>query len=130
MSKTFKNPNNSQRIKEPLFGKDRVKYRGPRISEKENAETNLLKLDLSRLYNQLNDIDSSVLTNLKYFIGDVTDIDESVLLDDGLSYLMDDIQLYFDDTTSTDDVKIQTFNKLSGRLSRLLTKVNRLETGN
>ncbi len=129
MSKTFKLSNNS-RIKEPLFGKDRTKYRGPRSSEKENSETNLLKLDLSRLYNQMEAIDTSILENLKYTVGDISDIDNSVLLDDGLSYTLDGVEIYLDDTAVTQDVKIDTINKISSRLTRLVSKINRLETGN
>jgi hypothetical protein len=129
MSKTFKLSNTS-RIKEPLFSKDRTKYRAPRNSEKENAETNLLKLDLSRLYNQMNAIDASILENLKYAIGDIGDVDTSVLLDDGLSYLIDGVEIYLDDISVTQDVEIDTISKISGRLSRLLAKVNRLEIGN
>lgn len=129
MSKTFKLSNNS-RIKEPLFGKDRTKYRGPRNSEKENSETNLLKLDLSRLYNQMEAIDTSILDNLKYAVGDIKDIDNSVLLDDGLSYALSGVEIYLDDTATTQDVEIDTINKISSRLTRLVSKVNRLETGN
>ena len=86
MSKIYTNQNKTQRIKEPLFQVNRTKYRNGRQSELENVETNLLKLDLTRIESQLDDVDTSILDDLTLFIGDIDDINESVLLDDGLSY--------------------------------------------
>lgn len=86
MSKIYTNQNKTQRIKEPLFQVNRTKYRNGRQSELENVETNLLKLDLTRIESQLDDVDTSILDDLTLFIGNIDDINESVLLDDGLSY--------------------------------------------
>lgn len=96
MSVIFNDPDNSNRFKEPLFQKNRIKYRDSRSSQSENVETNLLKLDLTRIYNELEDIDSKILNELTYFIGDKDDLDTAALLDDGLSYEIDGISFHAD----------------------------------
>jgi len=100
MSKTFTNQDKVERFKEPLFQVNRMKYRGPRSSELENAETNFLKLDLTRIKNQLDSIDSSILEDVKLFIGDIDDITAASLLNDGLSYDVSDVSLFMRDDLS------------------------------
>jgi hypothetical protein len=100
MSKTFTNQDKVERVKEPLFQVNRMKYRGPRNSELENAETNFLKLDLTRIENQLDSVDTSILEDVKLFIGDVDDITTTTLLNDGLTYDISDVSMYMDSDLS------------------------------
>lgn len=130
MSKTFSNQKKIEHFREPLFNIKRQKFRGSRSSELENLETNLLKLDLSRIFNELETISTNIDDDVIYLIGDPNDITASVLADDGLSYLIDGVQFYNDNTSTTEDLEIDTTNKISGRLSRLFNKVQRLEIGN
>lgn len=129
MAKTYTNQKNIDRLREPLFQISRTKFRGVRSSLNENLETNLLKLDLTRISNELDNVDSSILDDLVFLIGDINDINQSVLENDGLSYMISGVKFYFDDTTSLSDLEIDTVNKLSSKLSRLTNKVQRLEAG-
>lgn len=129
MAKTYTNQKNIDRLREPLFQISRTKFRGVRSSLNENLETNLLKLDLTRISNELDNVDSSILDDLVFLIGDINDINQSVLQNDGLSYMISGVKFYFDDTTSLSDLEIDTVNKLSSKLSRLTNKVQRLEAG-
>ena len=53
MATTYNNPKITQRIREPLFQVNRVRFRGSRESQCENLETNFLQLDLTRILNEL-----------------------------------------------------------------------------
>lgn len=135
MPKIYTNQSNSTRIREPLFNISRVKYKGSRLSEQENVETNLLKLDITRISLELEQIDSAVIDNLVYLIGDIADITESVKLNDGLSYSVAGITTsifgYKDpdiESPTTQVLSIDVTNKLSAKLSRLYSKVTRLES--
>lgn len=135
MPKIYTNQSNSTRIREPLFNISRVKYKGSRLSEQENVETNLLKLDITRISLELEQIDSAVIDNLVYLIGDIADITESVKLNDGLSYSVAGVTTsifgYKDpdiESPTTQVLSIDVTNKLSAKLSRLYSKVTRLES--
>jgi hypothetical protein len=112
------------RKKQPLLKVDRVKYRSHRDSQQENVETNLLKIDLSRILNDLNAVDDAVLVDLRYLIGDISDQTESTDLQGGL---VPDLQIYSDDISQISDLEIQTLSMVSSRLSRLKNKISRLE---
>lgn len=131
MSISYRNIKKTDRIIEPLFQIDRVKFKSPRNSLAENLETNLLQIDFSRIINELDLIDGSILDNVKYFTGDISDYTDQAKLDDGISYQLSDLQLLLNDATPTlEIVQIDTTNKLSGKLSRLFHKVTILENGN
>ena len=49
MAISYRNSNKINRIVEPLFQIDRVKFKSPRNSLAENNESNLIKIDLSRI---------------------------------------------------------------------------------
>lgn len=129
MPKMYVNQSNSQRIIEPLFQKNRVKFRNSRISINENVETNLLKLDLTRIESQLDQIDINILKDIKYFGGNIGDVNITTNLNNGLTYELNDVQLYFDDTNDTTSLTVDILSKLGTRLSRLIDKVQRLENG-
>ena len=135
MPKIYTNQSNSTRIREPLFNISRVKYKGSRLSEQENVETNLLKLDITRISLELEQIDSAVIDNLVYLVGDIADITESVKLNDGLSYSVAGVTTstfgYKDpdiESPTTQVLSIDVTNKLGAKLSRLYSKVTRLES--
>lgn len=135
MPKTYTNQNNAGRIREPLFNISRTKYKTSRLSEQENLETNLLKLDITRISMELEEIDLAVIDNLTYLIGDITDITDSVKLNDGLSYEITGASVsifgYKDpdiESPTTQILNIDVTNKLASKLSRLYNKVTRLES--
>lgn len=131
MANTFSNRENSQRIREPLFNMSRVKYRAPRSSELENLETNLLKLDFTRILNELDNIDIKILNSVTYLLGDTKVLSTSQKLDDGLSYDINGVEVYIDGIIELDyTLNIDTIDKLSSKLSRLSQKIKRLESGN
>jgi len=130
MAISYRNSNKINRIVEPLFQIDRVKFKSPRNSLAENNESNLIKIDLSRILKELQEVDDSILDKITYFIGNIEDLDESAKLQDGVSYTLSDIQVYIDDVgASLETLEIDSTNKLSGKLSRLISKVSRLENG-
>jgi len=115
------------RKKQPLLKLDRAKYRSHRVSEQENLETNLFKIDLSRIQSELNATDSLVFSNLRYLVGDVFDESETSNLEDGLSYEISEVSFYVDDSSQINTVNVDVISKISSRLSRLRKKISRLE---
>ena len=131
MATTYNNPKITQRIREPLFQVSRVRFRGSRESQCENLETNFLQLDLTRILNELQSIDIDILNKLSYLIGETADVTNAVNLNDGLTYSIDDVNIFIDKDGSVEEVlELDVMNKLSSKLSRLLNKIQRLENGN
>lgn len=131
MATTYNNPKITQRIREPLFQVNRVRFRGSRESQCENLETNFLQLDLTRILNELESIDIDILNKLSYLIGETADITNAVNLNDGLTYSIDDVNIFIDKDGSVEEaLEIDVMNKISSKLSRLLNKIQRLENGN
>jgi len=131
MATTYNNPKITQRIREPLFQVNRVRFRGSRESQCENLETNFVQLDLTRILNELESIDIDILNKLSYLIGETADITNAVNLNDGLTYSIDDVNIFIDKDGSVEEVlELDVMNKLSSKLSRLLNKIQRLENGN
>jgi len=131
MSTIYNNSKITKRIREPLFQVNRVRFRGTRESQSENLETNFLQLDLNRILNELELIDISILNKLTYLIGNITDVTNTVNLNDGLSYSIDNVNIFIDkDGSVEENLEIDIMNKISSKLSRLLNKIQRLENGN
>ena len=131
MATTYNNPKITQRIREPLFQVNRVRFRGSRESQCENLETNFLQLDLTRILNELESIDIDILNKLSYLIGETADITNAVNLNDGLTYSIDGVNIFIDKDGSVEEVlELDVMDKLSSKLSRLLNKIQRLENGN
>lgn len=131
MSTTYNNPKITQRIREPLFQVNRTRFRGSRESQSENLETNFLQLDLTRILNELESIDIAILNKLTYLIGNTADVTNAVNLNDGLSYSIDDVNIFIDkDGSIEENLELDIMNKISSKLSRLLNKIQRLENGN
>ena len=131
MAITFNKTENKNRVREPLFQLNRIKFKSPRNSLSENLESNLLKIDFSRILDELTTMDLTVLNKVTYFIGDINDYNKASKLEDGISYTIDGINIYIDDIDSTENtLEVDTMNKLSGKLARLFYKVSLLENGN
>lgn len=131
MSKTFNNGSKISRVKEPLFQVNRMRYRGSRDSQLENVETNLLKLDITRIYQELDAIDQSVLDAVEFFTfsEELSSTTPSATDSDGHSWVIDDVGLSIYDRPLESQLKIDTLDKIGGKLSRILSKVQRLEMG-
>ena len=130
MAITYNKSEIKNRIREPLLRIDRLKFKSPRNSLAENVETNLLKIDLTRILNELDSIYIKILNNVTYFIGNVIDYTETAKLNDGITTELDGIEIYIDDTGAVENaLEIDSMNKLSGKLARLFYKVSLLENG-
>ena len=131
MAITFNKIENKNRIREPLFQLNRTKFESSRNSLSENLESNLLKIDFSRILDELTTVDLDILNKLNYFIGSVNDYDQVAKLEDGTSYALEGISIYIDAPGATENLlEVDTMNKLSGKLARLFYKVSLLENGN
>lgn len=130
MAITYNKSENKNRIREPLFQINRLKFKSPRNSLAENMETNLLKIDLTRILNELDSVDTLILDKITYFIGNVLDYTETAKLSDGITTELDGIEVYIDEIGAVENpLEIDSMNKLSGKLARLLYKVSLLENG-
>lgn len=128
MSKTFNSSIKISKLKEPLFQVTRTRYRGVRASEQENLETNLLKIDLTRIYSELEEVDLAVLDNLELFVGNKSNIDEQTYLSDGLFSSLPGVNFQVEGKALESNLNIDSVDKLSGILARLQNKIQRLET--
>lgn len=128
MGITYNNEKNSNRDIEPIFTRNRVKYRSYRSSELENSEMNNFRIDTARIVARIEKTESNLDERLKYFNGDPSDRTELVNLDDGLSYGVDGVYFVLDgDVPVLENLKIDTTNKISSRIFRLINKISRLE---
>jgi hypothetical protein len=123
MTITFNVTSKIERVKEPLFQISRARFRAPRDSRQENLETNLLKLDLTRILQQLENLDINIYNNIKFIVGDRADTTNAMNLNDGLSYSLADIGASFDPAP----LGIDSIEKMSSQLSRISYKIKRLE---
>ena len=72
-----------------------------------------------------------ILNKLSYLIGETADVTNAVNLNDGLTYSIDDVNIFIDKDGSVEEaLEIDVMNKISSKLSRLLNKIQRLENGN
>jgi len=126
--------NNKKRFREPVFQKTRAIYKGNRISEIENLNNESLLVDINRLYLEIENIDTSILDKLNYFIGGkaISNIFETNNdVDDGIIYKIDNINFYHEPTDVTQSpLQINTIGHISSIVFRLKNKIKRLENGN
>jgi len=115
---------NSQRIREPLFQVNRTKYRNTRSSQLENLETNLFKLDISRINGELESAETRIISNVSFFYENPSEQTSATKLNDGITKEIPQIQSQLDEV-----VEVYVTSNLSGKLSRLLNKIQRLESG-
>lgn len=129
MSIVFNTLAKIQKVKQPLFQLNRSKFRGPRISFSDNLESNLFKLDVTRIELQLKEVDESIIDKLEIFTGNKKDISLEINLDDGLSSVISGVDIKFEELVLEEDIKVDSLDKAAGQVSRLISKLNRLEKG-
>lgn len=134
MGITFSKKSNRRRIVEPLFNRSRQKYRASRVSSSETLEMNSLILDLERIQLDLDEIDASILAQSYGLSGNIKSISLGDKLNDGPDYDIDGVEINIDDPStsygsSQDNLSIKNTNILSARLSRIESKIKRLENG-
>lgn len=134
MGITFSKKTNRRRIVEPLFTRNRQRYRAPRVSIKENLEMNSLIVDLERVQLELDDIDLNLFNNSSAIIGNIKNITLEEKLDDGPDFNVSGVEINIDDPatsygSSLENLSVKNTNILSARLSRLESKIKRLENG-
>jgi hypothetical protein len=134
MGITFSKKSNRRRIVEPLFNRSRQKYRASRISSSEVLEMNSLILDLERIQLDLDEIDASILSKTYGISGNIKSVTLEEKLNDGSDYAIDGVEINIDDPDTTYGSSIQSLsikntNILSARLSRIESRVSRLENG-
>lgn len=132
MGITFSKKSNRRRIVEPLFNRSRQKYRASRVSLSETLEMNSLILDLERIQLDLDKIDASILAQSYGLSGNIKSISLGDKLNDGPDYDIDGVEINIDDPStsygsSQDNLSIKNTNILSARLSRIESKIKRLE---
>jgi hypothetical protein len=131
MAKTYSSKNKQQRIREPLYSRHRAKYRGVRHSLDQNVETNLIKIDISRILDELESIDVNILNDLTILVGEKSEITDTILLDDGLSYTVEGVAFTYGSSDFSTQVmaelEVDTLDKMSSKLSRLQRKTKDLE---
>jgi hypothetical protein len=88
MSTTYKDPNKSQQIREPLFRRFRSYYRGPRSSKTENLAANQIYIDIQRLYLELESININVLNKIKLILDKEKDDNFTKLEDDRIKKIL------------------------------------------
>ena len=130
MSITYTKQSHTKRLIEPLFSRFRQKYRGTRNSKKENLEINSLLADFNRINNQL---DSISLTCDSYSIGingKIFSLVEEEVLIDGVNVQPEGVTAYSLSNAATpiaSSISINDIVKITGKLSRLQSKIKFLE---
>lgn len=129
MSITYKKPGQNA-VREPLMQISRVKLMSTRSSLLENLETNILKIDLTRILNELTKTDDQILQKLQYFNPSIYEYTNQNKLNDGVSTEIENLDIYIDENSLSEQVVIDSTDKISGKLSRLFSKIKILENGN
>lgn len=129
MSITYKKPGQNA-VREPLMQISRVKLMSTRSSLLENLETNILKIDLTRILNELTKTDDQILQKLQYFNPSIYEYTNENKLNDGVSTEIENLNIYIDENSLSEQVVIDSTDKISGKLSRLFSKIKILENGN
>jgi hypothetical protein len=119
---------------QPFFNRFRQIYRGYRSSIAENRELNFFLIDVNKINNSLSDIEKTIDNIEGNFIGNLNNLSDFDISNDGLSYDLTPIKVYYKDmsglnTASEKNLVLSKANRLSAVLSRVEKKVIRLENG-
>jgi hypothetical protein len=119
---------------QPFFNRFRQTYRGYRNSIAENRELNFFLIDVNKINNSLSDTETAIDNIENNFIGKLNNLSEYDISNDGLSYDLTPIKVYYKDmsglnTASEKNLVLSKANRLSAVLSRIEKKVIRLENG-
>jgi hypothetical protein len=135
MANTFTEQDNNGNITEPLFSRSRQKYKGERNSGQENLEINSILIDIIRINNQIIDIDNSLENVSLDLVSKISELTEQESLDDGKNLQISNTNILLDDKLTTygdleENMILETLNKISGKISRIQSKIKRLENEN
>jgi hypothetical protein len=119
---------------QPFFNRFRQIYRGYRSSIAENRELNFFLIDVNKINNSLSDMEKTIDNIEGNFIGNLNNLSDFDISNDGLSYDLTPIKVYYKDmsglnTASEKNLVLSKANRLSAVLSRVEKKVIRLENG-
>ena len=128
MTISYTNPDEKVIIRQPLLRRFRSFYRSPRKSAKENLYGQQMYMDIKRIYISLELLNTKILNKIKLFLGQ--EQDSTHLIDeDGSRYydLSQDSLQFYDFVNDQTITKLSTMNSLSGKLSNIIYKINKLE---
>jgi hypothetical protein len=126
--------NAKNKLFQPFFNRFRQIYRGHRSSIAENRELNFFLIDVNKINNSLSDIEETIDNIEGNFIGNLNNLSDFDISNDGLSYDLTPIKVYYKDmsglnTALEKNLILSKANRLSAVLSRVEKKVIRLENG-
>lgn len=126
--------NAKNKLLQPFFNRFRQIYRGYRSSIAENRELNFFLIDVNKINNSLSDIEETIDNIEGNFIGNLNNLSDYDISNDGLSYDLTPIKVYYKDmgglnTALEKNLILSKANRLSAVLSRVEKKVIRLENG-
>lgn len=126
--------NAKNKLFQPFFNRFRQIYRGYRSSIAENRELNFFLIDVNKINNSLSDIEETIDNIEGNFIGNLNNLSDYDISNDGLSYDLTPIKVYYKDmsglnTALEKNLVLSKANRLSAVLSRIEKKVIRLENG-
>jgi len=127
---TYTKQSHTKRLVEPLFSRFRQKYRGTRNSKRENLEINSLLADFNRINNQLTSIDLACDSYSVTINGKIFSSTEQEVLVDGADIEIQGVTAYSvdnDATPSSSSIGVNDIVKITGKLSRLQSKIKYLE---
>ena len=126
--------NAKNKLFQPFFNRFRQIYRGYRSSIAENRELNFFLIDVNKINNSLSDIEETIDNIEGNFIGNLNNLSDFDVSNDGLSYDLTPIKVYYKDMSGLNTALVKNLilskaNRLSAVLSRVEKKVIRLEKG-
>lgn len=120
--------NNNKRFIQPFFQKVRAVFKGPRESLKENLEMNKFLIDVKRLDEKADNLDSSLYDSVRIFVNQNDPEKASIhdLGDDGYYYTFQEVREQLWHATPT-YVDLDTTFTIQGKLDKMAQKIKVLE---
>jgi hypothetical protein len=140
MAVTYQNSDEKNIVRQPLFKRIRSFYRTARKSSQENLFYQKIYMDLSRIYIELELINTKIFNRVKLIIGAETSSTHEIDTEVGSKYygakyydLTKDSVAFFNagasatPSISDDNVNLYTTNSIAAKLINLNFKINQLE---
>ncbi len=128
MGITFYKRSNRKRVVEPIFVKNRQKYRGYRSSVSENNEMNSLIVDLERITLQLDEINNLIDEQSIRIVGRISAATVAEKLQDGTTQTISGVEIFYDDSSpELEDLVIPNLATLASKIARLELKIQKME---
>jgi hypothetical protein len=128
MGITFSKRSNRKRVVEPIFVKNRQKYRGYRSSVSENNEMNSLIVDLERITLQLDEINNLIDEQSIRIVGRISAATVEEKLQDGTTQTISGVEICYDDSSpELEDLVIPNLATLASKIARLELKIQKME---